>query len=353
MHLKDLFGFLPSMGMSRRDFLRRTAVGVAGVGAVLAAPTMEGCTQPQPQPQPQPPPQPPAAKSRIVLVQHSGATANAKRVKEPIAQMVDACVTRMAGETDPAKAWRKFFSSDEVVGIKVNGLGGPGISTARELSEVCVERLTGIGVKPQNIIFWDCNPGYLRNCGLNPDGGDWGCQVLTKGVEYDPPLRLGSFYGRITSILTKRIDALLSLPILKDHGISGITLSMKQHYGSHENPGDHHGNNCDPYIADLNTLPAIRQKTRLIITDGTRATCEGGPGFNPQYVWSYNHLLAATDPVALDYTGWTIIEGRRKEVGLPPLAQVGRPPKHIASAAARGLGTNDPEQIEVMPVELA
>lgn len=340
MHVKDLFGFVPRMSVSRRDFLRRTAAGVAGVGAALAAPTMEGCAQE-------------AGKSKVVLVHHPGATDNAQRVKEPIAQMVDACVTKMAGLDDPAKAWEKFFSSDEVVGIKVNGLGGPGISTARELTEVCVERLKGIGVKAQNMIIWDSNPRYLRNCGLNPDGGDWGCQVLPMDDEWDPPLRIGAFNGRITSILTKRIDALLSLPILKDHAIAGITLAMKQHYGSHENPNDHHGNGCDPYIADLNTLPAIKQKTRLILTDGTRATCQGGPGYNPQYVWSYNHLMAGTDPVAHDYVGWTIIEDRRKEVGLPPLAGVGRSPKQLASAAARGLGTNDPDKIEVVPVELA
>jgi len=54
--------------------------------------------------------------------------------------------------------------------------------------------------------------------------------------------------------------------------------------------------------------------------------------------------------VALDYWGWQIIEARRKEIGLKTLEQEGRPPRQLASAAALGLGTNDPQKIDLVEV---
>jgi len=140
------------------------------------------------------------------------------------------------------------------------------------------------------------------------------------------------------------------VPILKDHGTAGVTIAFKNHYGSFDNPGAHHGNNCDPYLADLYSLPAIREKTRLIVCEAIRPLANGGPGLNNQYLWDYNGILVATDPVAMDYQGWQIIEARRKEIGLPPLAQTGRPVRHLATAARMGLGTNDPEKMRVIKI---
>jgi hypothetical protein len=59
--------------------------------------------------------------------------------------------------------------------------------------------------------------------------------------------------------------------------------------------------------------------------------------------------MIATDAVALDYTGWQIIEHKRAERGLKPLPEVGRPPKYIAIAAdaQHRLGTDDPKRIAV------
>jgi hypothetical protein len=58
------------------------------------------------------------------------------------------------------------------------------------------------------------------------------------------------------------------------------------------------------------------------------------------------------DPVALDYTGWQIIEQKRAEKGLKPLRALKRAPGYIATAAdsAHRLGTNDPRLIERVEV---
>lgn len=357
----------PDRDVTRRDFFRKAALGAVGAGALMAG----SCQKPAPEgestpvadapppvePQPAQPVAPTPAtsgggKSKVVIARHSGVTANAEVLEAPLGQMIDRTVMELSGEDSADKAWRKYFSSDEVVGVKVNGLGGPSMATSVVLTKLCVERLQGIGIAADNIIIWDSNRGFLANCGLQVPSM-WGARVMTMGEEWDNVVEQGSFRGPITAIVTRRVDGFLNLPIVKDHGISGITLAMKNHYGSHQNPSDHHSNRCDPYIADLNTIPAIRDKQRLIICDGTRGQAKGGPSFNPQYAWNPNLVMAAVDRVAHDTVGWQIIEAKRKEFGLGPIERDGGMPRQLISAAERGLGTNDLAQIDRVELNLA
>jgi hypothetical protein len=63
-------------------------------------------------------------------------------------------------------------------------------------------------------------------------------------------------------------------------------------------------------------------------------------------------LIAGTDPVALDRTGWRLIEEIREEEGMKSLRQLGREPTYIHTAAddSHRLGTDDPERIDVVNV---
>jgi uncharacterized protein (DUF362 family) len=143
-------------------------------------------------------------------------------------------------------------------------------------------------------------------------------------------------------------DAVINLPVIKDHGIAGVTMALKSMFGAIHNPNKYHSNGGDPYVADVNMLAPIRQKLRLHICDGLNAQYEGGPSFMPQWMWPFNGLLVARDPVALDYVGWKIIEKKRAEAGMKPLGELKRQPTYIATAADREhrLGTCDPKRIE-------
>ncbi len=127
---------------------------------------------------------------------------------------------------------------------------------------------------------------------------------------------------------------------------------MKNMYGVIDNPYDLHANGCAPGIADLNMLPAIRTKMRLTICDATTASFDGGPSFDPESAWTYNGVIIARDPVALDFTAWRIIEHKRAEQGLKTLQAAGRTPRYIALAAdaRHRLGTNDPNRISLVEV---
>jgi uncharacterized protein (DUF362 family) len=252
----------------------------------------------------------------------------------------------------PIEAWKRVVRPGEVVGLKVNCLSGRGNSTRVQLVEAICERLQQAGIPQNNIVIWDR---------LNRDLESAGFRISSRGIRclgndtsgYENEL---SIYGNAGSLLSKTItrvcDAVINLPVLKDHGIVGVTMALKNMFGAIHNPNKYHVNVGDPYVADVNMLPAIREKVRLHICDATTAQYEGGPSYMPQWTWPYNGLIVASDPVALDYTGWQIIEHKRSEKGMKTLKDLKREPVYIATAAdpEHRLGTNDPRRIERVEV---
>lgn len=263
--------------------------------------------------------------------------------------MVSRGMQAFTGSLSEKTAWKKLFKPSDVVGIKVNTLFRIGASTHPEVVAAIIAGLKLAGVRDENIIVWDRNDRELDQSGfvINRTGRGVACYG-TEGEYEAEPTKIGSFSGRMSRILTEKITALINVPILKDHSISGITCAMKNHYGSHHNPSAHHGNCCDPFLAELNSVPAIREKTRLIVCDALKPIAHGGPGYKPEFAWEYRSVLISADPVAMDYQGWRIIEERRREIGEKPFAECGRPTKFIETAASMGLGTNDPSKIEVI-----
>ncbi|MGD8239411.1 MAG: DUF362 domain-containing protein [Armatimonadota bacterium] len=336
--------------LDRRQFIRRAT----GLGAGLTAASFSGCdtrvAQSQNPPPPTPPPTP-AGKSQLVLAKHDRSVLGGQIDASVAAEMLEGAMLKLTGADTARDAWGSLFSADEVVGVKINCLFGIGASTHPEVTSAVVAGLIAGGVKPDNIIVWDRADKDLLKSGyeIKRDGPGPRCYG-TDGAYEPEATKHRSFNGRLTKILTEDIDALVNVPILKDHGISGITVSMKNHYGSFDNPNKHHGNHCDPYIADFNSLGVVRQKSRLIVCDALLPVANGGPRARPEHTWPYRGMLVGQDPVALDQWGWQILEERRAAVGLPTLAEANRAPRQLESAASLGLGTNDQEQIDLVEV---
>jgi uncharacterized protein (DUF362 family) len=288
--------------------------------------------------------------ARDALLRGGGAGINSGRLDN----LLDRAMQSFCHRDTPLEAWRQLVRPGEVVGLKVNCLAGRGASTSVHLVEAVCERLQQAGIAAENIIVWDR---------LNSDLESAGFRISTRGrrvrctgnddAGYEDDLAI---YGRVGSCiaktLTRSCDVVINLPVLKDHGIAGVTMALKNLFGAIHNPNKYHSNAGDPYIADVNMLAPIRQKVRLTICDATTAQYEGGPSFMPQWTWPYNGLLVSRDPVALDYTGWQIIERKRAEKGMKSLAALGRAPAYIATAADahHRLGTNDPKLIERIEV---
>jgi uncharacterized protein (DUF362 family) len=296
-----------------------------------------------------------AAKSKVViardeLLRGTGPTVDSRRMLG----LLDRAMQTLFDRDHPVEAWSRLVRPGDKVGLKVNALGGRGLSSNLQLVEAICERLQEAGIKAVDIVVWDHDTDEMERAGFRIAMGGSGVQCFgTDRVDYEQELVThGSVGSRLSRILTQRSNVLINLPVLKDHDGAGVTIALKNMYGVIHNPNKYHPNGCNPYIADLNMLPEIRSRMRLTICDATTAQYEGGPGYKPEYSWKQNALLVSQDPVALDYTGWQTIERKRAEKGLKTLEGEGRAPHYIATAAdaEHRLGTNDPGRITVAEV---
>lgn len=251
-------------------------------------------------------------------------------------------------------AWQGLFDKDDIVGIKINCLAGKGISTSRELVDAIIEGLRSAGVFDRNIIIWDRANRDLEKAGysIQTDRNRVKCYGNDQFGYTSNFYESGEIGSHLSNILVHQCTAIINVPILKDHGIVGMTNALKNFFGAIHNPNKYHDNRGDPYIADVYMLPDIRSKVRLTITDALTAQYEGGPPFMPQWTWHHNSLIVGFDPVAIDTIGWDIIEQKRKEKGLPTLAASGRAPTYIATAAnaKHRLGQHDLSKIKILKV---
>jgi len=295
-------------------------------------------------------------KSRVVVARDAALHGQDGQLDEKrVLALLDRAIAAYTGHDKPVEAWKRIVPVDKVIGLKVNGLGGKGISTHAALVMAVCERLQQAGVKPGNILVWDRTARDLQACGLTISTDPNHIRVYGSDVAgfEDQPVAFGSAVNvKLAKILTRECDMVLNLPILKDHEMAGVTFSMKNMFGVVKHPNELHADGCNPGVADLNCIPVVRQKVRFTIGDAMTSVYDGGPGFHPERLWQPNALIVGEDRVALDHTAWKMIERKRAEVGMPTLEGVGRPPLYIATAAdpAHGLGYNDPQHIHLLEV---
>ena len=319
--------------MDRREFIK--GVSIAGLG-LAAGPSLLDLSAGKAPAQ--------AAASKIVIAEHPEALTGMRVNAEAAQVMVDMGVMQFTGQESVGDAWASLlpsFSPDDLVTIKVNCINSS-LSTHPEVVNAIATGLIAAGVKENNIIIWDRTNHELTSARYKLNTTDAGVRCFgtnERGWNYDTQVKVSNQNQRLSKILTSS-DHIINVPVLKDHNTSGVTVSMKNHYGSVSNPGSLHGNQCDPYIAELNNLPEIKEKTRLIVLDALVGIYRGGPSGAPQF--KYNSVILSQDPVALDYQGWKILEAERKKHNMT-LSQ----PRHIQTAAKLGLGTNDPDNIQV------
>jgi uncharacterized protein (DUF362 family) len=203
-----------------------------------------------------------------------------------------------------------------------------------------IELLTAAGASRENIVVYDRTDYELAKCGFFIGPTVYGSDH--SGVGYnDEFLEFTTGAVKLSKILTDRIDHLINVPVLKNHTMAGVTLSLKNHFGSTTRPDSLHGekNDCSPGIAELNARPEIRDITRLVLIDALFGNYKTGLYGKPDY--APMSIIAATDPVAADTIGQQLINTRRAQDSLEPIDA-----PHIRDAAGMSLGTNDPANID-------
>ena len=320
-------------------------------------------------------------RSRVVIVSHPRAADgtpgkdNDNLNDNAVKQMVDEGIKAFTGKNDLTEAWAEIIPDpNKKIGIKVN-CQIKGIYTKAKVVKPITDGLILRGVNPDNIIIYDKTDhafgyaGFTKNLGEGIKVGrvaDFGgyhrflfnrIAKLLNGGFSDPVLNIVDYIRNNASskalnyIVSRLISSkgkfnceyIINVPVLKAiDGYAGVSLSMKNHYGSIGNPYDHHKDftNFLPY---LNNLPQIRNKTRLIVMDAVFGEYKWQNGREQDFVDVFNKIIISDDTVAIDYTGWQMIEKKRKEKLLPPVTPQ---PAYIQRANDLNLGNSDPEQID-------
>ena len=271
---------------------------------------------------------------------------------ELLERMYERGIGLISGERDRAEGLGRLFRPGERIGIKINTIAGKRLSTRPDVSLPLASWLAENGPGQGDIVIWDRTNRELREAGYRVSTAAGGPKVFgtdTDGVGYGQGLvAYGSMGSLFSAIQHDLVDASISLAVLKDHGLAGMTGGIKNYFGAIHNPNKCHDNRCDPYAAQVFGTAPIRGKHRLTILDALTVQYHKGPSYHPRWAERCGTLVFGLDPVAVDTVGLKIIEGLRANKGLPSLAEENRAPLYLASAEKMGLGVADPGRIEII-----
>lgn len=286
---------------------------------------------------------PATATSRVVLVRHSGVWADGTPDPAIVLQMLDAGVSTLTSVSDVMAVWRTVFDPAEQVLLKVNCIayGGP---TQPAVTYAVARRLQEAGVVPEHILIFDRTDNELAAAGYALNEGGPGVQCHgSRGTGSQAALSQATvhFYQEFDAC-----HAIVNIPTPKQHDTAGVSVAMKNHYGSVDNPGALHGDWCDPAIAELNAQPNVRDKTRLIVGAALQVSPRDWNQPVPE-----NALLVSFDPVALDTVARDILVRHRQALGLGA-GHLTEGARQLGTAQALGLGATDAGLIDLREVVL-
>ena len=371
------------MQFERRSFLQLSGAAAVALPAERSdIPEYEVVTAFHPSPKPGMPGTFPGS----VVAVHADSSIDPESEKVDTAvvrEMVSRGMRTLTGATSDADAWKRFFSSDDVVGIKANCSGAPGAMSTPELIAEVARNLIETGVRPENVYVWERSQldraGYEK---FIPPG----VQLHMAGrTAYDPTTFVEcNFFGEedtrsnIVALITRKLTKIVNVPNMKDHGASGVTGCLKNiAYGSFSNVARSHRDvktNTLSFIGRLASVEPIRSRTVLNIMDGIRGVWHGGP-FSPTRKFRFypKQIMFGTDPVAMDRLLIDVIDGKRKAEGAvsvwhhdmkfvqpgqgyaddPNIDRFLREPGHIEYAARKyGLGVYDIAKIKLTRIDI-
>lgn len=284
-----------------------------------------------------------------------------------VGEMMDRAIMKLAGRDSAKEAWKDFVLPDDIVGIKINPLAGKQFSTRRIVVDKIIEGLYGAGVLNNQIVIWDRFEAHLINAGFKINRTDQGVRVYASDspdVGYDDTIfyetkkdsivrrENGSKKSRYSKIVTRDIDVIINVPVMKHHAMTGVSGCLKNlAFGSVDNtrrfhPSPLHG---DPAIAEIFDHEILRDKAVLNIVDGLLASFDGGPVYDPKGEWKYGGILMSRDPVALDQVLLQSVGDKREEMELPSITRLSN---HIRTAWRAGIGTNDLDEMEFHQIKV-
>ncbi|MFO7573723.1 MAG: DUF362 domain-containing protein [Bacteroidales bacterium] len=385
--------------LKRRSFLKTmAATGLAASVAPLAGATLTGGPSPEQQPQivtngkdalkyPRNDSSMPGKYPGKVVHVHDEDSVNDDIFNsEAINRMIAEGMLALTGEKSLRRAWRHFVKPGEIIGLKLNPVAGKPLSTSHEVVRSVIGQLTDAGIRERHIVLWDRREFQLHETGFTPeaypgikvtgteqkdkDGSyydsdgklygekmidtDWYYHANTemKYDEYTLPFMINEGeYSYFSKIVTKELQKIINLPILKNAG-ANVTLCLKNlAFGCISNTSRLHARLWNNTVAEVPAFPPIRDKVVLNIVDGIKGCYNGGPGANPQFFTYYKDILIGTDPVAVDRIGYDIVIKKRIEMGIQK-EDTGSGIATLKMAKEMGLGEYENDKMEVIRKDL-
>src|SRR5262245_32046777 len=312
---------------------------------------------------------------------------------EVVREMMERGMRAVAGDAKAIDSWRRFFTPDDVVGIKVNAGGRPWVVSSHEIVAETIRNLMAVGVKPQQIHIYERFQGQLDQVNYAPSLPE-GVNIFAAeranarndNQNYDPRVYVeADFFGEddtrsnMMRLVSQKLTKIINIPNMKDHGATVPTVCSKNiAYGSFSNVARTHHKGVShtlSFVGTLATVEPLRSKAVLQIMDGLRGVWHGGP-FAPtlKYVFFPRTIMFGTDPVAIDRLLLDIIDDERKRHGARPtwnrdgkrpglnngrgrdkdpnVKIIIREPAHVEYAGNLGLGVHDKNKIQVKEVEV-
>lgn len=276
--------------LTRRDFIRGT-VSTALAATVLRMPWAQTVKKN-------------AQSSSVVVVRNKNVMNADFKVDIKILKiMLDQMIFQVTGKKNVKEAWSTLIKPNDIIGLVPTPHLNP---THDELIDVVKNTLVKeVGIPVDNIIM-------ANGSKKNPD----------------------------------RCTALISIPALKGHWLTGIGTVLKNYILYSGRPSDYHGEKSSK-LGEIWLLPGVKGKTRLVIVDALYPLCDKGPQPDPRYKWAYNGLITGTDPGAVETVCLRVITKKRHELrGEPwPIS----PPPICVEAADKvyGLGISNLEKINI------
>jgi hypothetical protein len=368
------------MPTDRRRFLETAFLSATAALAQSKSKTLENRPLGIPGPYP----------GRVIAVEHAGCIASGAYQAAPIHQMIERGMKELTGAPTWQDAWRSLFEKGDVVGIKVSPVGGPKLCSDASVVHAILDGLNQAGVSGNNVVVFSRYRQEIFEGGIDrwlrpgnrldaPSPAYDDVQLDMAGYDErhfmemaivkpgDNPIDAHCRRSYVAKIVTTQVNKVINLPVLKHHQSAGVTIALKNmSHGFVNNVNRSHitptANACGVFIPSVVSLPVIRQKVVLHIVDAVKASYHGGPGGRPEYIWEPKTLYFGTDPVALDKTGWRVIDAKRKQVGMAPIA-MSKPDQashylncqveHIEIAGMMGLGQFSDDKIKVSQIRLA
>jgi len=328
---------------------------------------------------------------RVVAVEHPGSIIGGKYQPEPVREMMRRGMMELTGAPSWQEAWRVFFERGDVVGIKVNPVGQPYIISAPEVFQEIVAGLEAAGIPRKDIVAFDRYRKQFLSGGFDrwlPEGVRWTwatdepgefqldmdrydadeyveMALVPKGGDPSNPHHRRSY---LATFLTKEVNKVVTLGVLKHHQSAGFTIALKNlSHGLVNNVARSHvsssNNACGYFIPAVVDHRIFREKIVLHVIDGILGAYHGGPGSKTgKYLWEHKTLYFATDPVAVDRVGWTVLDRKREEMGMLPIALapndedslfVRMQPEFVELAGLLGLGESDESKIDLRKIRLS